>query len=338
MDLHTFDCMPFIHGCFNAEPDHFGQFPAVEGWDSMPPVPRVPFEVCLGTFAFSDPKDSSSEQPSWVNEPKYSSPPPSTPSTASPASIFAYMPSPVSSVITSPPASDLSLSPPKCSPYLTNETIASPETMTTPEDGRPDTQVSLYRASADGARYSPKRKRAPIPDSSATISPLLELDIKLEPNDDEESTNDLDVQTHRFSRRSSRLTHGAQVKGRQKRRRAQVDGAKSSLSCSRAYCNLCDLSFGRVYDWRRHNDSVHNNTFPFPCQFCGQRFKRSDARKRHMDPYKEHGRSCCPRRTLLFESIAANSDPDLIFETVLKSGLKCVNIVTCGCAAELPVP
>jgi hypothetical protein len=187
-----------------------------------------------------------------------------------------------------------------------------------------------------------------MPELTAAIS-----DVKLEPHENELPKNDAeDVQQQQqqqqqqqySSRRSTRLTQGhhryTPTKGRPKRRRAGSDGLKTTTAAagSRAYCNICDLSFGRVYDWKRHNDSVHSNAFPFPCHFCGQRFKRSDARKRHEDPLKDNGRSCCPRRTLLFESMAANADPELVFEIVLKSGLKCVNIVTCRCAAELPVP
>lgn len=42
----------------------------------------------------------------------------------------------------------------------------------------------------------------------------------------------------------------------------------------------CTLKFARLNDQQRHS-RIHSGESPFPCRRCGQRFKRSDARRRH---------------------------------------------------------
>lgn len=49
-------------------------------------------------------------------------------------------------------------------------------------------------------------------------------------------------------------------------------------------CNLCDRSFTRSHDRRRHCETVHAPTpLLHRCRYCGKDFSRADSLKRHVD-------------------------------------------------------
>ncbi|KAI9099319.1 hypothetical protein DFS34DRAFT_566483, partial [Phlyctochytrium arcticum] len=47
-------------------------------------------------------------------------------------------------------------------------------------------------------------------------------------------------------------------------------------------CDLCDGSFRRKFDLRRHMRSLHTaGSKPYTCELCGLGFTRSDTLRRH---------------------------------------------------------
>ncbi|TPX67865.1 hypothetical protein SpCBS45565_g03444 [Spizellomyces sp. 'palustris'] len=56
-----------------------------------------------------------------------------------------------------------------------------------------------------------------------------------------------------------------------------------SHGAERTYrCELCEASFRRSHDLKRHFRSIHTVIKPFGCESCGKRFSRMDALKRHV--------------------------------------------------------
>ncbi|KAI9105314.1 hypothetical protein DFS34DRAFT_574096 [Phlyctochytrium arcticum] len=63
-----------------------------------------------------------------------------------------------------------------------------------------------------------------------------------------------------------------------------------SHGAERTYrCELCESSFRRSHDLKRHFRSIHTVIKPFGCETCGKRFSRMDALKRHV---KRQGTPC----------------------------------------------
>ncbi|KAI8586362.1 hypothetical protein BDZ88DRAFT_387648, partial [Geranomyces variabilis] len=49
-------------------------------------------------------------------------------------------------------------------------------------------------------------------------------------------------------------------------------------------CDVCDATFRRKFDLRRHMRSLHaDGTKPFVCELCGLGFTRSDTLRRHRE-------------------------------------------------------
>ncbi|KAI8831837.1 hypothetical protein BC829DRAFT_366101, partial [Chytridium lagenaria] len=48
------------------------------------------------------------------------------------------------------------------------------------------------------------------------------------------------------------------------------------------HCNLCNMSFRRSHDLKRHTRSLHTKIKPYICVKCTKSFSRLDALKRHV--------------------------------------------------------
>jgi len=48
-------------------------------------------------------------------------------------------------------------------------------------------------------------------------------------------------------------------------------------------CHLCNYSFRRIYELRRHMDNVHNGVRKFSCKICGKSFTQSAHARVHME-------------------------------------------------------